>query len=292
MQADFAVDQQRIKTGGCRIAGGRAQVEQQFLAGDIEQIDSRDRAVQIGDQAMNAAPGGFQRLERRMMQQRAHLFADCGIHRGDPGRLTRVGVDDVRLDDSLQQRVDGGRSRLGRSRRGVAGRLPQQAFEQSGVGFHGGGWFGLGRFRRRRRGAEFGDRLSETGRIEQTGAGAAQGLEYLQALIEGIGMKIVEPRKADRQGRATRFGAQRQSQFRRQSGHDRVQVIHVDGQQRAAGQVHHDVGRFPLAAATEIGHEQNPQRYPRIAAGCGRDGHGQSELEFHSAWHGAGSPGR
>ena len=142
------LDQQGVKTGCRRFAARCAQVEEQFLLGDIEQKDARRVVVKTGDQAVDAAPRGFQRLKGRLMQDRPHLVANGGVHRGDPGRLAWIGMDDVRLHDGLQQALDRGHARLGGSGGGRSGgRAAQQALEQSGVVFRWRRRFRMGRFR-------------------------------------------------------------------------------------------------------------------------------------------------
>ena len=81
----------------------------------------------------------------------------------------------MRLHDALQQVLNRGSARISRSRRRRRGRFAQQPSEQIRLVFAGGG-VNLDRFRRGQWG-QFGNRLGKTGRIEQSGAAAAQRLK-------------------------------------------------------------------------------------------------------------------
>ncbi len=165
-----------IKPRRFGIAAGRPQIGQQFLPGHIQQENPHCVAIKVAHQIVNAAPGCFQRLKRRLMQDGPQLIANCGVHRSHPGRLARIGAHNMRLHDALQQVLNRGGPRISRSRRRRRGRFAQQPSEQIRLILAGRRWVNLDRFRRGQRG-QFGDRLGKTGRIEQSGAAAAQRLK-------------------------------------------------------------------------------------------------------------------
>ena len=109
----------------------RDDVAEQLVARHVEQMQLQVLVeLQARDEPADAAPGRFERLERRVVQQRAHLLGDRRIHRRQirPG-LRRGVLDDVRRDDVADQRVEGRCRRGGRCGTGL-GRFAQQAAEE------------------------------------------------------------------------------------------------------------------------------------------------------------------
>ena len=122
-----AVDQRAIEAGLRELALRRDDVGEQFLARHVEQMQLQVLVeLQARDQPLHAAPGRFERLERRVVQQRAHLLRDRGIHRRQirPG-LRRGVLDDVRRDDVADQRVEPARAAAAGGAPGSAG-LPSR----------------------------------------------------------------------------------------------------------------------------------------------------------------------
>src|SRR5688572_17885881 len=86
-------------------------------------------------QPLNPTPRGFERLERRVVKHRPHLFCHRSVHRGEmPPGFGRLLLHNVRSNDALNQGVDASRCRTrrcGRTSRCGAGCcwFPQQAAE-------------------------------------------------------------------------------------------------------------------------------------------------------------------
>ena len=228
-----AIDQRAVEPCLSEFALRCNDVGEQLLARHVEQMQLQVFVeLEARDHPLHAAPDSLERLERRRMQQRAHLLLDRSVHRGEVRlALVRRVLDDVRRDDVADQRVES----VGRRRDGCRGlwRFAQQATKQIAAP------------------------------DLRVGARLTQPLEQLQPGVQPVGMKIVELRELDFAGR--------HAQPRRQAFHDVVERVDVHardrpGRQRrpfccrfAAEVAQHQqthrfvfVARTPAAAKTEV----------------------------------------
>ena len=162
IKSALAFDQLPVDAGLVQPTARGDDIAGELVARHVEQVQLQVLVeLEVRHHPPHPAPGGFERLERRIVQERAHVVGDRGIDGAEIRPLLgRRILHDMGCDDAVDECVEPTR---GRARRLRLTRRSEQPAEELGVS---------GRF------------------LE---AGAAQALESGQPGEQLVGVKVVDP---------------------------------------------------------------------------------------------------
>jgi len=183
---------EEVEEAGKAEVAGDGEIGEEFGFGDVEDVDFElGVCFDVADDVLETAPGGFEVLEERVVEEGAHLAAGFGVELGE--ELLLLGIlagDEVGSDEIANVGEEGitGPGAAGGGRIfGFVGDLIEEAAGDDGAGGLG---FGTG----------FGDEAAEDfvgGLFEGFGifeaaAHGAKGGEKFTLFVEAIGVEVLE----------------------------------------------------------------------------------------------------